>query len=81
MTSVTDLPAHDIDLSDPALWAAPDAERDAVFAKLRRELPISFHAELAFDGNPPGPGYWALTRFDDVWKASRNPRSSSRARA
>ncbi len=73
MTPGTDQPVHAIALSDPELWARPDAERDAVFAKLRRELPVSWHAEPAFAGNPPGPGYWAITRFDDVWRASRNP--------
>jgi len=73
MTPMTDLSAHDIALSDPELWARPDAERDAVFATLRRDLPISWHAEPLFEENPPGPGYWAVTRFDDVRKASRNP--------
>jgi len=70
---MTDLSVDAISLSDPALWAEPEAEREAVFATLRAERPISWHAEPAFDQYPAGPGYWAVTRFDDVWRASRSP--------
>ncbi len=73
MTPMTDLSVDDIALSDPVLWSEPDAHREAVFAKLRKERPISWHAEPAFDQFPAGPGYWAVTRFEDVWRASRSP--------
>ena len=34
-----------------------------------------FFDEWEFDDSPfpKGPGYWAVTRYDDVWDASRNP--------
>jgi len=70
---MTDLSVDAIALSDPELWARPDAEREAVFARLRAERPVSWHAEPAFHQYPAGPGYWAVTRFDDVWRASRSP--------
>jgi cytochrome P450 len=66
-------PVDDIDLSDFELWAAPDDEREAVFRKLRTEKPVSFHAEPEMGEIPAGPGYWALTTYDDVVYASRNP--------
>jgi len=63
----------DIDLSDPAFWTAPDEEREEGFAWLRKERPVSFFAEPVYGERPPGAGYWALTRYDDVWHASRQP--------
>jgi cytochrome P450 len=64
----------DIDLSSPEFWAQSDPERDAAFARLRAEKPIAFFDEMVFDENAtPGPGYWALTRYEDVWRVSRHP--------
>lgn len=63
-----------IDLSSPEFWLQSDEERDAAFARLRAEAPIAFFEEPQFDENlPAGPGYWALTRYDDVWHVSRHP--------
>ena len=63
----------EIDLSHPDFWALPDADRDAAFARLRAERPVAFFEEPVFGEMPPGPGYWSLTRYDDVWWASRHP--------
>lgn len=61
-------------LSTPEFWAAPDAEREAGFQRLRDEGPITFFPEPDYGPDiPPGPGYWSLTRFDDVVYASRHP--------
>ncbi|RPI07625.1 MAG: cytochrome P450, partial [Actinobacteria bacterium] len=74
MTMVSDLPVDEIKLSDQELWKAPIAVREAVFAKLRAEKPISFQEEPEYEAPiPKGPGYWALTRHKDIWAASRNP--------
>jgi cytochrome P450 len=67
------LPAGDIDLGDYESWPDNDLAREAMFAKLRRERPMSFHSEPAFEMFPAGPGYWALVKYDDVLFASRNP--------
>ena len=69
---MSSLSIADVNLSAPELWAASDAEREAVFRYLRDEHPISFHPEPLIDGMPMGPGYWALTRYDDVMYASRH---------
>ncbi|MDN5930363.1 MAG: cytochrome P450 [Pseudonocardia sp.] len=53
-------------------WTAPIAERAAAFAALREREPVPFFAEPDFAYLPPGPGYWALTRLDDLIDASRN---------
>ena len=66
-------PVDEIDLSDFVLWSQPDAMREAVFRKLRTEKPVSFHPEPEFGEIPAGPGYWALTTYDDVTFASRHP--------
>ena len=73
MTSVTHLEVDEIDLSAPEFWTLPELEREAAFATLRAERPIAFFAEPEFEQMPRGPGYWALTRYDDVWTASRRP--------
>jgi cytochrome P450 len=65
--------ADEVNLSAPEFWTAPEGEREAAFAALRRDKPMSFHEELAFQQFPAGPGYWAVTRYADVWTASRRP--------
>lgn len=54
-------------------WTAPIAERAAAFAALREREPVAFFPEPEFALLPQGPGYWALTRLDDVVEASRTP--------
>jgi cytochrome P450 len=71
---MTTLSADDIRLATPEFWTQPEEEREAAFATLRRDKPVSFHEELAYtEGVPPGPGFWAITRYEDVWTASRHP--------
>jgi methyl-branched lipid omega-hydroxylase len=70
-TTWTDRP----DLSDiENFWTAPIAERAAAFAALREREPVPFFSEPQMSILPKGPGYWALTRLDDVVEASRTPR-------
>ena len=68
MTPDTDLALDDIQLGELSIWLRPD--REGIFAKLRAERPVSFHAEGEFPGVPKGPGFWALTRYADVVRAS-----------
>lgn len=75
----TDLSADQINLSDPGFWGQSFNERDAAFRVLREQRPVAFFEEPAFPFLPPGPGYWAITRFDDVIEASRNPATFSSA--
>jgi cytochrome P450 len=63
----------EINLSDAGFWGRPFGERDAAFGVLRRERPVMFFLEPALPLLPPGPGFWALTRFADVARASREP--------
>jgi len=70
---VTSWAVSQIDLSDPGFWGRPFGERDAAFELLRRERPVAFFPEPAVPSLPPGPGFWALTRHEDVAMASREP--------
>jgi cytochrome P450 len=72
-TAVADVPLAEIDLSDVEFWLQPEAYREGAFRTLRDEAPVRFFAEREFPPLPAGPGYWALTRHDDIWAASRNP--------
>lgn len=69
-----------IDLSDGGFWGLPFEERDAAFRVLRRERPVAFFPEPVLPLLPPGPGSWALTRFEDVARASREAGIFSSAR-
>ena len=69
------VPVEDIDLSDEAFWLQPRDWREGAFQTLRNLDHLPFYAERELEGAPfpVGPGYFALTRYDDVWHVSRNP--------
>jgi cytochrome P450 len=67
------LDVDEIELGDPEFWALSAAEREGAFLTLREQAPLSFHAEYEFPGLPPGPGFWAVTRHEDVRTVSRDP--------
>jgi cytochrome P450 len=74
-----DVPLDQIDISDQAFWTQPEEYREGAFRTLRNEAPVRwFEAfrpqqgeELPFELDLRG--YYALTRYDDIWQASRNP--------
>jgi methyl-branched lipid omega-hydroxylase len=68
-----DVPLEEIDLGSLEFWGLPEDFREGAFATLRRERPVAFFAEPEVPGFPVGPGFWALTKLDDVWHASRHP--------
>ena len=72
----------DIDLGSWEFWGRDDDIRDGVFATLRREAPITFHESFALnpDADAKIAGHWAITRYDDVFYASRHPEIFSSAR-
>src|SRR6476620_2063310 len=70
----TTLALDEIKLGDLLQWMRPD--REGIFAKLRAEAPVSFHAEPVPPPDipfPQGPGFWALTRYADIMHVSRDP--------
>jgi cytochrome P450 len=69
------VPLDDFDLSDPLFWAADRELREGAFKTLRDTPGLRFFPEREIPDFPfpPGPGYWALTRHDEVWHVSRNP--------
>jgi hypothetical protein len=72
MTS-TEISKPGDELDDLTWWTRPVEERDAVFARLRAEDPRPYVLERDLAGEPRGGGFWALTRYDDVWEVSRRP--------
>ena len=55
----------DIDLLDPDRFVAQ--EHHEMFEVLRREAPVFWHEE------PGGPGFWNITRYDDLVEVNRQP--------
>lgn len=53
-----------IDLLSPESFASGQPHDQ--FAWLREHVPAYFHAE------PGGPGFWAITRYADVWRVDRD---------
>jgi cytochrome P450 len=49
---------HCPDLADPALYS--DGDPHAVFTELRRRAPVCWQE------SPAGPGFWSVTKYDDV---------------
>ena len=68
------LALDEIDLSDLAFWARPLAEREGAFHRLRTERPLPFFAEPESQSElvPSGPGYFAVTKYDDIIEISKN---------
>jgi cytochrome P450 len=63
------------DLSDPDTFN--DGFPHAAFARLRREAPVWFH-ERDFGGT--GPGFWVVSRYEDVKWVGTHPRIFSSAK-
>jgi cytochrome P450 len=72
-TPTTELSIDEINFGNTDLWHRDDWP--GMFAKLRAERPVSWHEESEVPGLglPAGPGYWSLTRYDDVQHVSRHP--------
>ena len=71
----TSVLADEVNLSDPAFWVAPRPHREGAFRALRQQPGLPFYEEWEFEESPfpRGPGYFSLTRYEDVWFVSRNP--------
>lgn len=69
---------HDpLDLSAGRLWSGHCEDREQLLARLRRERPVSWQRpirspmmDLMRQESPPG--YWAVTRLEDIVTVSRN---------
>jgi cytochrome P450 len=69
----TSLAVDDIKLAHIDFWNLSESEKAGAFAKLRAERPVSWHEEFEYPGLPLGPGFWSVTRWEDVWTVSRSP--------
>ena len=78
-TAPPEVPLADINLGAWDFWGLDDDLRDGAFTTLRREAPVSLQPEFVQDGFAPGRGHWAVTRYDDVFYASRHPELFSSA--
>lgn len=56
----------EIDILDPDIYVERGVPHDQ-FARLRAEHPVYFHPE------PDGPGFWAVTKYEDVAYVSKHP--------
>ncbi len=75
-TATTDRPPYDeVSLSPLSFWAKSPDEREADFAVLRRERPLSWHPPAEGSMMPPedGSGFWAVTRHADIVAVSKDP--------
>lgn len=73
-TTAVSVPLDSIDLSDIEFWAGPRDVREATFETLRNTPGLVHFEERVIEDAPfpPGAGYYALTRHEDIWAVSRN---------
>ena len=67
----------DVDLSDPRTFLAGVPHE--YFRVLRERDPVHWQEECEMPVFLPGPGYWALTRYEDVTFVSKHPEIFSSA--
>lgn len=60
-----------VDVFDPAVFARGVPHQ--VLRQLRDEAPLAWQDEHAIGDWPAGPGFWAVTRYDDVRFVLRSP--------
>lgn len=66
--------ALDVDLfADMDFWSHGSEARADWFRQARDEHPVVFCPEPAIEGFPQGPGFWSVTRYEDVMHVSRHP--------
>jgi cytochrome P450 len=63
------------DISLWEFWTGDRSARAGAWGVLRDTPGLPFYPERTFADSPfePGPGYYAVTRHEDVWQASRHP--------
>jgi len=69
----TAVPLDQVDLTD--LDAFARNEGWAMFDTLRAEDPVHWNPEA-----PPNSGFWAMTRYDDIWTVDRDPETFTSTR-
>lgn len=71
MASTTTAVPAGVDLGHPDTYA--DGLPYTEFSRLRREAPVAWVEEPAYEGFDGGPGFWAVTRHADVVEVSKHP--------
>ncbi len=68
-------PAGLPDISEWDFWIGDRRARADGFRTLRATPGLPFYPERVLEDSPfaPGPGYYAVTRHEDLWTASRHP--------
>ena len=62
-----------VDITSHAFWSQPFDRRDETFACLRADEGLSWHQPLSTLFDLEEPGFWALTRREDIVFASQHP--------
>jgi cytochrome P450 len=66
-------PYDDADLSSLAFWSGTAADREQVFAELRRERPVTWHRPVdnGLFEDPNDQGFWAVVRYADLVEVTK----------
>src|SRR3989440_9391809 len=69
------LAVDEINLSELEFWTLPPEEREGAFKTLREQRPLAFFEEPEVDADfmEKGPGYYAVTKHEDILEVSRQP--------
>ena len=75
MLTRAERPYDAADLSSSEFWSGTAADRERVFAELRRDRPVSWHqpvADALFE-DPNDQGFWAVVRYADLVEVTKRP--------
>lgn len=73
MSQSTAIPLDQVDLTDLDAFARNDGW--AMFDTLRAEDPVHWNPEA-----PPNSGFWAVTKYEDIWTVDRDPETFTSTR-
>ena len=76
MLTRAERPYDPADLSSLEFWSGTAADRERVFAELRRERPISWHrpvTEGVLFEDPNDQGFWAVVCYADLVEVTKRP--------
>jgi len=70
LASPADIPLDEVDLSSHELYR--NGFPHALFTRLRNEAPVWRHPVPAHGGEPGDPGFWVLSRHEDIQATNRD---------
>lgn len=80
LAPASERPFSDVEISHDEFWGQPFDVRDRTFGQLRASQGLTWHRPLPGQYGAEEPGFWAVTRREDIVYASQHPELFSSSR-